>query len=298
MMPDNTQPYSFDPSRRDFSPYGLTCVNWKASLMPKPDHHNEIELNFLRAGSVTYLLGNKKVVVDAGKLSLFWAAIPHQIVDFTDETPYFVVTIPLHNFLQWHLPEEFVQALMQGNLLSEPDAHRATADAPLFEQWLKDLARPTLEITRPVLLEMQARINRLALNYRKERHLTAGRNHLTGLPEAGLSKVEQMACFIAQHYTQKLTTQQIAAVVNLHPSYAMNLFQKTFGETLISFITRQRIAHAQRLLTATDSTITEIALLSGFSSMSRFNEAFGQMSGCSPRDYRKAHLGIGEDQIS
>lgn len=295
-MSNITQLYSFDPTRRDFSAYGLTCVNWQASLMPRPDHHNEIEINFLTSGSVTYLLGNKKVVVNAGKLSLFWAAIPHQIVDFTDEKPYFVTTIPLHNFLQWRLPEEFVQALMQGNLLCEPDERRAVADVNLFEQWVADLAQPTREITRPVLLEIQARITRLALHYHVEKRVGSTRNHLTGLPEAGLSKVEQMACFIAQHYTQKLTAQQIAEVVNLHPSYAMNLFQKTFGSTLISFITQHRVAHAQRLLTTSDKTVTEIALQSGFSSMSRFNEAFHQISGCSPREYRKAHDGRDDDQ--
>lgn len=294
-MPNITELHSFDPTRPEFFPYGLTCVNWQASLMPRPDHHNEIELNFLKSGSVTYLLGNKKVVVKAGRLGLFWAAIPHQIVDFIGKTPYFVVTIPLHTFLQWRLPEEFVQALMQGNLLCEPDERYAAADLPLFEQWLEDLAQPTSEIIRPVLLEMQARITRLALHSHLENRLCPTRNHLTGLTEAGLSKVEQMACYIAQHYTKKLTVQHIAEIVNLHPSYAMNLFQKTFGSTLVSFITQHRVAYAQRLLTTSDKTITEIALQSGFSSMSRFNEAFHQVSGCSPREYRKAHDGRDDD---
>ncbi len=129
-----------------------------------------------------------------------------------------------------------------------------------------------------------------------EKQLEGGRNHLIGLPAAGLSKVEQMACFVAQHYTQKLSVQKISEVVNLNPSYAMNLFQKAFGITLVSFITQHRVAHAQRLLTTTDATITEIALQSGFSSMSRFNEAFSQISACSPREYRKAHIGVAENR--
>lgn len=294
-MPTINQLHTFDPNRRDFSPYGLSCVNWQPSLMPRPDHHNEIELNFLTTGSLTYLLGNKKVVINAGRFSLFWAAIPHQIIGYTDEKPYLVATIPLHDFLQWRLPEEFVQALMQGNLLCEADDQRAAADINLFEQWVTDLAQPAREFARSVLLEMQARITRLALQYQLEKRLDA-RNHLSGLADASLSKVEQMACFIAQHYTQKLTTKQIGDAVNLHPSYAMNLFQKTFGSTLVSFITQHRVMHAQRLLTISDKTITEIALQSGFSSISRFNEAFHQISGCSPRDYRKAHDGRDEYQ--
>ena len=36
--------------------------------------------------------------------------------------------------------------------------------------------------------------------------------------------------------------------------------------------------------------IVDVALASGFNSISRFNEAFRRSCGCSPRDYRRAHL--------
>ena len=75
----------------------------------------------------------------------------------------------------------------------------------------------------------------------------------------------------------------------------MNLFQKTFGTTLINYLTQHRISHAQRLLATTDKTVTEIAFQSGFHSISRFNEAFRRACDCSPRDYRKAH-GLAESK--
>src|SRR5204862_3730801 len=80
---------SFDPNRPDFAPYGLTCVRWNPAPMRRPDHHNEVEINFLGTGWLTYLLGGRKVRFEAGRLSAFWAAIPHQIIDFGDETEYF-----------------------------------------------------------------------------------------------------------------------------------------------------------------------------------------------------------------
>jgi AraC-like DNA-binding protein len=70
----------------------------------------------------------------------------------------------------------------------------------------------------------------------------------------------------------------------------MSLFQKTFGTTLIDYLTHHRISHAERLLATTDEKIVEVAFNSGFSSISRFNEAFRRACGCSPRDYRKRHL--------
>lgn len=288
-MAHQSSPVSFDPNRPDFAPYGLTCVHWRPSPMRRPDHHNEVELNFLESGSVTYLLGGTKTVVEAGKLSVFWAAIPHQIIDYGDDTAYYVVTIPLQCFLQWRLPEAFVQPLMQGRLVSEPSAERAHSDAQLFEHWEGDLREKRMELERPVLLEMQARLIRLALNIPVPAKTRSKRDRIATITDTGLNKVEQMACFIAQNYTEKLTVQQIGEFVKLHPNYAMNLFQKTFGTTLINYLTQHRISHAQRLLATTTQTVTEIAFQSGFLSISRFNEAFRRACGCSPREYRKVH---------
>jgi AraC-like DNA-binding protein len=258
--------------------------------MRRPDHHNEVELNFLESGSVTYLLGGNKITVEAGKLSVFWAAIPHQIIDFGNETAYFVATIPLQCFLQWRLPESFVQPLMQGRLVSEPTAARASSDAQLFAHWEGDLLKAAAELERPVLLEMQARLIRLALNIPARPKARPKRDRLASITDTGLNKVEQMACFIAQNYPEKLTVQQIGEFVKLHPNYAMNLFQKTFGTTLIAYLTQHRVSHAQRMLSTTEETVTEIAFQSGFLSISRFNDAFRRACGCSPREYRRTHL--------
>lgn len=169
--------------------------------MRRPDHHNEVELNFLESGSVTYLLGGTKTVVEAGKLSVFWAAIPHQIIDYGNETAYYVATIPLQCFLQWRLPENFVQPLMQGRLVSEPSAERASSDTQLFEHWESDLLKKASELERPVLLEMQARLIRLALNIPAPSKPRKKRDRLATITDTGLNKVEQMACFIAQNCT-------------------------------------------------------------------------------------------------
>ena len=98
-----------------------------------------------------------------------------------------------------------------------------------------------------------------------------------------------MACFIAQNYTQPLTAETIGQHVGLHPNYAMALFQQTFGTTLIKYVTQHRLSHAQRLLVTTKDLIVNIAFGSGFGSLSRFNEAFRQSFGCTPREYRRLH---------
>ena len=106
--------HHFDSKRRDFAPYGFTCEVWEPRQMPRPDQHDEIEINFVDRGTLTYLIGGQRVNVQARRVSAFWAAVPHQIVAFDKVNYYHVVTVPFGWVLQWGLPEQMMVALTQG----------------------------------------------------------------------------------------------------------------------------------------------------------------------------------------
>ncbi|MCB1209814.1 MAG: helix-turn-helix domain-containing protein [Verrucomicrobiales bacterium] len=269
--------YQFNPARDPFSPYGFSCQMWQPTLMPRPDRHNELEINFLLSGSVTYLMGGRRTTIRGGCIALFWAAIPHQIVDWEGEEPYFVVTLPLGWFLATGVSTAFAQAVLEGELVM--DARPMATDKALFEQWEADLRAKDEVRERAALLEIQARLLRLAEAQPKATKSRRISPHL--------SRADQLACHIAQNYYKPLTAEGIAKASGLHPNYAMNLFRQAFGTTMNDFITQHRLSHAQRLLLTTDGTVAEIAFDSGFQSLSRFNEAFKKSCGTSPRDYRK-----------
>src|SRR5690349_8211047 len=114
----------FETERPQFTSYGLSCVRWNPSPMQSPDHHNEVQLNILVRGRVTYMIGGLKTKVKPGHLTAFWAAMPHQIIDYADDTEYYVATLPLAWFLQCQLPDSVVQPLMRGEIISEPEPER------------------------------------------------------------------------------------------------------------------------------------------------------------------------------
>jgi AraC family transcriptional regulator, melibiose operon regulatory protein len=279
----------FDPARPDFSPYGFSCVRWTATAMPRSDRHNEIELNLLERGELVYLMGGRRVAVHAGRLTVFWAGIPHQVLDFQGVSEYFVLTIPLAWFLQWRLPDQFTQSILHGATMIEPDASWLVSDRMRFEGWVEDARIGSEERRHASLLEVEARLRRLAESEAPDLPHRPRRKPPAALEPTELSRAEQMAAFIATNYTEPLTAEMIGKHVGLHPNYAMTLFQQTFGTTLIKYVTQHRLSHAQRLLVTTPNQIVNIALDSGFRSLSRFNEAFRQSFGCTPREYRRAH---------
>jgi len=278
----------FDPARPDFTPYGFTCEQWMPQRMKRPDRHNEIELNLLLEGEIVYLFGGRTVTIRAGHLGVFWASTPHQIISCSGDAPYCVVTIPLHWFLTCRLPGSTVQHLLNGEVVIEA-LERQRLDEELFRQWMEDLEQPEIARKQIALLEMEARLHRLALNAKPYQPMPQRVHEEKALETSGTEKVARIAYFIAQNYTEPLTVEKIAQFADLHPNYAMELFRRMLGTTLIDYISQHRVTHAQRLLVTSDESILDVAFSSGFNSLSRFNTVFKARSGCTPRSYRRNH---------
>lgn len=282
----------FDPKRPEFAPYGFTCERWEPALMPRPDKHTEVELNYLERGRLTYLFWGERATVEAGRPALFWATTPHQIVEYQDVTSYTVITLPLPWLLNWALPETLIKRILSGRLVQGPDLSRSYADSALFERWHEDINHHSTRFHEIVLLEIKARLLRLAANLGETSTTSKGPSTDSGKRPVGTqsrSKIEPMARFIAQNYTKPIHVADVAEAVGLHPDYAGDLFRRTFGVTLNNFIIQHRVQHAQRMLVTTNEKIVEVAFCSGFNSLSRFNVAFKSLCRCTPRQYRASH---------
>jgi AraC-like DNA-binding protein len=260
--------------------------------MPRPDRHDEIEINFLDRGTLTYLVGGQRVTVQARRLTAFWAAVPHQIIAFDNVNYYYVVTVPFGWVLQWGLPEHLLTALTRGQIIADTRTTRTALDRMLFEQWHEDVEVRHNANRDIVVLELRARLLRLAESVDHQDAPTVSADHTGVRQQSNLEKAESMACFVARNYTSRIQVKDIASCVGLHPDYAATLFRKTFGTTLNVLITQHRVAHAQRQLLTTSERVVNIAHDSGFDSLSRFNRAFKQVAGVTPRQYRKT-LGQG-----
>jgi len=280
-MPLSEMTQEFDDARPSLAPYGLTCVRWRARPMKRPDRHNEIELNLLESGSVTYLLAGKRVTVRAGGLAAFWAIIPHQIVEFEGDAPYLVATVPLQAFLRWPLPSVFTGRILGGELVQEQSEETSLVDVLQMEQWRQDLEAGGAERAEIVLLGVQVRLRRMALAE------TSDAPRIAPAREAGeASKAERMAGFVAENFHRTLRVVDVSRTVGLHPDYATALFHRVFGMTIRAYILEHRISQAQRMLSTTRERVARVAFASGFDSLSRFNAAFRDSVGCTPRDYR------------
>jgi AraC-like DNA-binding protein len=188
----------------------------------------------------------------------------------------------------WRLPQEFTRRVLSGELVCARNTDFAQDDRQSFARWTHDFKTRSEEGLRAAALEIEARLRRLAIACDKEP--VAMRSPLAGRRWEEMAKIEQMAAWVALHYTEAISLADVGRAVDLHPNYAAGLYRKAFGTTLNASITAHRVAHAQRLLVVSDTKILDVALQSGFNSLSRFNVAFRRACSCAPREYRQKHM--------
>jgi AraC-like DNA-binding protein len=93
--------------------------------------------------------------------------------------------------------------------------------------------------------------------------------------------------FIQNHLSKKYTVTDLAKELNLSPSYVSHHFKEQTGISISSYIARQKIEEAKRLLSYTDVSLAQIATILGFSSQQYFQNVFKKIVGMTPSVYRK-----------
>ena len=91
---------------------------------------------------------------------------------------------------------------------------------------------------------------------------------------------------VREHYADKLSVAEAAALVRMSPPQFMKTFKKVAGTTLIAYLNHVRLANGSRLLRETSLTVAEIASAVGFADQSYFDKRFKRAFGRTPMEFR------------
>ncbi|WP_080605703.1 helix-turn-helix domain-containing protein [Sinorhizobium fredii] len=246
--------------------------------------HAQIEVNYVMRGSVHYRMAGHDLRLGAGQMCLFWGGQPHRMDESSDDSIYAGAHLPLVHFFRMRLPPAISQMLMGGAtmLTSATDC----ADDRNFPRW-RSWANSGDEVkAQHAVEELLLRVERMFME--PYTIISSGKEceaeSASAPPSLG---VVRMCDFIAANFLEEIDAVDIAAAAGLHPKYAMNLFRKSTGMTLIKYVTLLRLSRAQAMLMNGNDGILQVALDSGFGSVSAFNKAFRQIAGMPPSEFRR-----------
>ena len=93
--------------------------------------------------------------------------------------------------------------------------------------------------------------------------------------------------YLHAHYAEKITLQDVADQVNICEAECCRLFKKYMKTSLFDYLLDYRVERSTAILL--ESSVSEAAELSGFSSPAYYTKVFKERMGCTPKAYKKAN---------
>ena len=94
--------------------------------------------------------------------------------------------------------------------------------------------------------------------------------------------------YIDLHFKEALTLEQLAEEGHMNKFYLSHAFKREYGVSPINYMISRRIEESKYLLAETDLSLSQIAQLLGFSSLSYFSQVFHRTQSISPKEYRQS----------
>lgn len=258
---------------------GSTSNDSSAILSP-PHYHDEIEILYVYEGALAVSVNGNEITVEKGSVMLLSPRIPHATRFPDGGGKYNMLQFRLENYLGDNMNvgkyfNRFIQSASVPYSVFESEALCSVINK-IFEEFNN-------KETEYILIIKGLIYNVVALLIREG-----------VLPHSNLTytepilKVLPSIAYIEEHYSEKISLEEIAAVQRLAPSYFCRLFKKASGTGFVDYLNFVRICKSERMLSHSDKSILEISYELGFSSVSYFNRLFKKYKNCTPSEYRAA----------
>ena len=237
-----------------------------------PHTHNHMELFYIVGGRGQFLIQDQLYPVNASNLVIINPNIPHTEVSLNAQ------------------PLEYIVLGIEGVELASSDS--SNGQFSLLDHF------ESMEISgclRNILREMEQKspgYEDVCQAYMEILIIRLMRNTELALPSEPqvISKNHQCAAvkrYIDQHFKETLTLEQLAEEAHMNKYYLSHAFKKEYGVSPINYMITCRVEESKYLLAETDLSLSRIAQLLGFSSLSYFSQVFRRTQGISPLEFRQ-----------
>lgn len=123
----------------------------------------------------------------------------------------------------------------------------------------------------------------LGILFNADNRLSMGQGELI---EQDLYIQRQMITYIHEHFSEKITLDEIAASGNVCRSKCCMIFKKYIQMTPVSFLNLYRLEVSRTMLRESADTVSSISQSCGFANQSYFNKMFLNEYDCTPIEFR------------
>ncbi len=97
---------------------------------------------------------------------------------------------------------------------------------------------------------------------------------------------EEIRLYIAEHYKEDLSLQDVAGAMRYSDAYFCKIFKKYFNRNFIAYLNDLRVEKAKQMLEDAMRNIKDISSEVGYRDANYFAKVFKRLTGLTPSDYR------------
>lgn len=234
--------------------------------------HNHLELFYIIGGKGQFLIQDQLYPVNVNNLVIINPNVPHTEVSLNAQPLEYIVLgidgIELRTSAasngQFSILDQFESVEISGclrNILREMEM-KSTGYKDVCQAYMEILI---IRLMRSTALAIPAQPQAVSAN----RQCAAVRR------------------YIDLHFKEALTLDQLAEEGHMNKFYLSHAFKREYGVSPINYLISRRLEESKYLLAETDLSMSQIAQLLGFSSLSYFSQVFRKTQGLSPMEYRQ-----------
>ena len=279
---------------RDGVPVSIQCIlmhQEKHILNRDMHYHDYTELLFGIEGTAEVYVQDKKYMLGEGDMVIVHNHELHDVDGNGEKSVYIVVKfLPSILFTPEQTYSEYSYALclMQNTDKRQSFFHKdellTTPIPTLFSHAMAEWNAKKFGYE----LSLRADVTSIFLHILRKWHES---NVGEGTVSVWQSELIQRAiAYINEHYVD-LTEESCAEALGVRTSYLSRVFRRAMNKTFISYVNGVKLREAERMLIATDISVTSIGECVGFSTAAYFIASFRASHGVTPMQYRKRFTG-------
>ena len=247
--------------------------------------HDELEIIYVKSGFLTVNISGENYIGKPGDAFVVSPGNLHFMGSQTGTVDYFTFLFPL-KYIAFRtddmLDDKLIEPLNSGHLMISPEIKDTVKEQ--CEQLAGVYAAEIDESESKITGQIKKKIILLQFIHELWKKGFIVENDTTGR-----NTVEkEMVSYIQQNYTGKILLREFGEQFHLSEKYISRYFKEHFHITLSQYVTYLRLEHAKQMLQETDISVTEVAMHSGYQSISYFIRSFKKTYGVSPLKYRKS----------
>lgn len=248
--------------------------------------HDDLEIVVIRQGTVEYQIGSRQFLLSPGHGLVINSGVPHSTLPCKESHVTMIAIIIRPEFFGTagsDIEQNCLRPFLRNKNL--PAVHLSPAN-----EWANALLHRLNQVeqyytSRPFAFELK--IKSLLCDCLFE--LLAGNQEKIAsyqpFSQEHLRTLKLLLDYIHEHYPENIQLQTLADLVPLSRESCCRFFKQMTGKTITQYVTDYRISQSLRLLSEGQYSVTQAAELTGFSSASRFAQAFRLRMGTNPKEY-------------